>query len=190
MFGTALLVGCVFAIIDKNNNTPDKGATPMIIGLTVFVIGATFGYNCGYAINPARDLGPRLFTAMAGWGAEVFTWVFYPTSLRGRTPWIHTLNKPLACSSNASLQIAPNSRIPKVRKELSTEQNILDNDNVFFISFSAGDHWFWVPIVGCFLGAVLGALAYIGLIEMHHPEDDPSKPGVELENITIKSNHE
>lgn len=60
----------------------------------------------------------------------------------------------------------------------------------FFMSFSAGDHWFWVPIVGCFLGAVLGALAYIGLIEMHHPEDDPSKPGVELENITIKSNHE
>lgn len=179
MFGTALLVGCVFAIIDKNNNTPDKGATPVIIGLTVFVIGATFGYNCGYAINPARDLGPRLFTAMAGWGAEVFTWVFYPTSL-----------KPLACSSNASLQIVPNSRIPKVRKELSTEQNILDNDNVFFMSFSAGDHWFWVPIVGCFLGAVLGALAYIGLIEMHHPEDDPSKPGVELENITIKSNHE
>ena len=73
MFGTALLVGCVFAIIDKNNNNPDKGATPVIIGLTVFVIGATFGYNCGYAINPARDLGPRLFTAMAGWGAEVFT---------------------------------------------------------------------------------------------------------------------
>ena len=73
MFGTALLVGCVFAIIDKNNNTPDKGAVPVMIGLVVFVIGATFGFNCGYAINPARDLGPRLFTAMAGWGGGVFT---------------------------------------------------------------------------------------------------------------------
>ena len=73
MVSTALLVGCVFAIIDKNNNSPDQGVVPVIIGLVVFIIGATFGYNCGYAINPARDLGPRLFTAVAGWGFEVFT---------------------------------------------------------------------------------------------------------------------
>ncbi|TNN67014.1 Aquaporin-3 [Liparis tanakae] len=31
------------------------------------------GFNSGYAVNPARDLGPRLFTAVAGWGTEVFT---------------------------------------------------------------------------------------------------------------------
>lgn len=67
------MVGCVFAIIDKNNNTLDKGSVPVMIGLVVFVIGATFGFNCGYAINPARDLGPRLFTAVAGWGGGVFT---------------------------------------------------------------------------------------------------------------------
>lgn len=71
--GTALLVGCVFAIIDKNNNSPDQGVVPVMIGLVVFIIGATFGFNCGYAINPARDLGPRLFTAVAGWGFGVFT---------------------------------------------------------------------------------------------------------------------
>lgn len=73
MVGTALLVGCVFAIIDKNNNSPDQGVVPVMIGLVVFIIGATFGFNCGYAINPARDLGPRLFTAVAGWGFGVFT---------------------------------------------------------------------------------------------------------------------
>ncbi|XP_074618868.1 aquaporin-3-like isoform X3 [Acropora palmata] len=71
--GTALLVGCIFAITDKKNNSPNKGVAPVMIGLVVFVIGATFGFNCGYAINPARDLGPRIFTAMAGWGGEVFT---------------------------------------------------------------------------------------------------------------------
>lgn len=73
VFATALLVGCIFAIVDKNNNAPDQGVAPVVIGLVVFVIGATFGFNCGYAINPARDLGPRLFTAVAGWGTEVFT---------------------------------------------------------------------------------------------------------------------
>ena len=39
-----------------------KQCIPLFIGLTVLAIGISFGYNCGYAINPARDLGPRLFT--------------------------------------------------------------------------------------------------------------------------------
>lgn len=44
-----------------------------MIGLLVVAIGATYGYNCGYAINPARDFSPRLFTYCAGWGTKVFT---------------------------------------------------------------------------------------------------------------------
>ena len=39
-----------------------KQCVPLFIGMTVLAIGISFGYNCGYAINPARDLAPRLFT--------------------------------------------------------------------------------------------------------------------------------
>ena len=39
-----------------------KQCIPLFIGLTVLAIGISFGYNCGYAVNPARDLAPRLFT--------------------------------------------------------------------------------------------------------------------------------
>ena len=39
---------------------------PMFLGLAVFVYGITFSYNTGYAINPARDLGPRLFIYIIG----------------------------------------------------------------------------------------------------------------------------
>jgi len=70
--GTALLLLCIFALTDSRNMAPEAKLGPLLIGAVVFLIGMTFGYNAGYAINPARDLGPRLFTAMAGWGSEVF----------------------------------------------------------------------------------------------------------------------
>jgi len=70
--GTALLVLIIFALTDDRNNAPDPRLTPVLVGAAVLLIGMTFGYNSGYAINPARDLGPRLFTALAGWGPDVF----------------------------------------------------------------------------------------------------------------------
>jgi glycerol uptake facilitator-like aquaporin len=70
--GTALLLLCIFALTDAQNRSPAANLAPLLIGSVVLVIGMTFGYNSGYAINPARDLGPRLFTFLAGWGAEVF----------------------------------------------------------------------------------------------------------------------
>lgn len=95
--GTALLVLLVFALIDDKNLAPQANFLPVMVGLVVVVIGQCFGFNAGYAINPARDLGPRIFTAIAGWGTDVFR---------------------------------------------------------------AGNHWWWVPIVGPLVGGVLGGFIY------------------------------
>lgn len=71
--GTAMLMLVIFAITDRRNAPPAAGLAPLIVGLLVAVIGMSLGFNSGYAINPARDLGPRLFTFVAGWGRDVFT---------------------------------------------------------------------------------------------------------------------
>lgn len=69
---TAALVLGVLAILDKKNIGAPKGMEPLLIGFTILAIAVAMGLNCGFPINPARDLGPRLFTAVAGWGMEVF----------------------------------------------------------------------------------------------------------------------
>ena len=71
--GTALLVAAILAITDQRNNAAPGWLTPVLVGGIVTAIGVSFGFNAGYAINPARDLGPRLFTAVAGWGGGVFS---------------------------------------------------------------------------------------------------------------------
>lgn len=71
--GTALLMAGVLAVTDQRNNAAPGWLTPVIVGGLVVAIGVAFGFNAGYAINPARDFGPRLFTAIAGWGPAVFT---------------------------------------------------------------------------------------------------------------------
>lgn len=70
--GTALLMAVIFALTDQRNTPPAGSFAPIVVGLLVMAIGAAFGFNSGYAINPARDFGPRLFTAVAGWGGDVF----------------------------------------------------------------------------------------------------------------------
>nr|BAF63030.1 aquaporin [Dryophytes japonicus] len=71
--GTAALVVCVLAIVDPYNNPIPRGLEAFTVGFVVLVIGLSMGFNSGYAVNPARDFGPRLFTALAGWGTEVFS---------------------------------------------------------------------------------------------------------------------
>lgn len=72
VIGTAILVGLIVALIDRRNVPPSSNLHPFVIGMIVTVIGLTFGTNAAYAINPARDLGPRLWTFLAGWGELAF----------------------------------------------------------------------------------------------------------------------
>jgi glycerol uptake facilitator protein len=64
--GTALLLLLVLAITDDRNQPAPPGLIPVLVGLVVVVIGISFGGMHGFAINPARDFGPRLFTVLAG----------------------------------------------------------------------------------------------------------------------------
>ena len=73
LVGTALLVIVIFAVGDSRNMALSAMFGPIVVGAAVLLIGMTYGLNAGYAINPARDLGPRLFTYAAGWGEQVFT---------------------------------------------------------------------------------------------------------------------
>lgn len=66
--GTAFLLMLIAAVVDMRNKAVVANLGPLIIGFSVAAIGISFGANAGYAINPARDLGPRLVAWMAGWG--------------------------------------------------------------------------------------------------------------------------
>jgi glycerol uptake facilitator protein len=70
--GTAILVFVVFALITAANNPPLANMTPVVIGLLVVGIGMAWGANAGYAINPARDFGPRLASWITGYETAMF----------------------------------------------------------------------------------------------------------------------
>ncbi|XP_006181763.1 aquaporin-9 isoform X1 [Camelus dromedarius] len=104
---TMFLIIVVFAIFDSRNLGVPRGLEPIAVGLLIAVLTSSLGMNSGNAMNPARDLGPRLFTALAGWGFEVFT---------------------------------------------------------------AGNNFWWIPVVGPFVGAAIGGLIYVVFIEIHQPD--------------------
>jgi len=65
---TAVLAYVIFALGDEDNKTVPSGAAPALVGATVTTLVGIFGPVTGCGMNPARDLGPRLVTAAAGWG--------------------------------------------------------------------------------------------------------------------------
>jgi glycerol uptake facilitator protein len=70
---TAFLLLGIFAITEQYNEmAPGANSGALMIGFLVATIGASMGYLDAWAINPARDLGPRLFAYFAGWDAAAF----------------------------------------------------------------------------------------------------------------------
>ena len=125
--GTAFLLGFILAVIDEYNQPVRANLAPLIIGFVVVAIGISFGANAGYAINPARDLGPRLFAWAAGWG-----------------------------------KIA----IPG------------DYGNV--------NSYLWIPIIGPFVGGVIGAFIYdITIRDSLFARGEGPAPGVEEHGRTV-----
>jgi glycerol uptake facilitator protein len=70
--GTAFLLMLIAAVLDLRNQAVKANLAPLVVGFVVAAIGMSYGANAGYAINPARDFGPRLFTYAAGWNSLAF----------------------------------------------------------------------------------------------------------------------
>ncbi|HEX8927576.1 MAG TPA: MIP family channel protein [Actinomycetota bacterium] len=126
--GTAFLLMFIVALTDERNQPPRMNLAPLLIGFVVAAIGMSFGANAGYAINPARDFGPRFFAWLAGWG-----------------------------------QVA----IPGVH------------------------NYFWVPIVGPFVGGVIGVIVYdLFIRDVLRDRGAPMAVEEEAEGRTVKEEAE
>ncbi|TDW77001.1 MIP/aquaporin family protein [Kribbella pratensis] len=82
IIGTAILMFLILAVTDLRNTAPAANLAPFIVGLIVVAIGMAWGTNAGYAINPARDFGPRLASFLTGYGTafkdqfgDIYFWV-------------------------------------------------------------------------------------------------------------------
>jgi glycerol uptake facilitator protein len=82
VIGTAILLFCVLAVTDLRNSAPAANLAPVVVGLIVVAIGMAWGTDAGYAINPARDFGPRLAEFFTGFGhafrdqyGDLYFWV-------------------------------------------------------------------------------------------------------------------
>lgn len=73
--GTFILIFLIFAIFNPNNGSFPSGLGTYIVGILIWAIGLSLGGPTGYAINPARDLGPRIAHALL------------PISGKGESDW-------------------------------------------------------------------------------------------------------
>ncbi|CAL8068315.1 unnamed protein product [Calicophoron daubneyi] len=73
VLGTALLAAGVLVMIDPKAWQMPKHLVPLYVGLLIYAIVGCFAINCGGALNPARDLCPRLVILICGWGFNAFS---------------------------------------------------------------------------------------------------------------------
>jgi len=129
VIGTAILLFLILAVTDLRNSSPLANLAPVVVGLIVVAIGMAWGTDAGYAINPARDFGPRLASFFTGYGSA----------------W---------------------------------------RDQY-------GNLYFWVPIVGPLVGAVIGAGLYKVLIGRFLPgESEPAAVDAPIEGIEGAPEHQ
>ena len=69
--GTFILVLVIFAVTDQRNTPPTSGLVPLAIFFAILGIAGAFGMQTGFALNPARDLGPRIMTSWSATGTLV-----------------------------------------------------------------------------------------------------------------------
>ncbi|MGF1713470.1 MIP/aquaporin family protein [Photobacterium chitinilyticum] len=70
---TAVLMFAILALTDDKNGAPRGPMAPLMIGILIAVIGGSLGPLTGFAMNPARDFGPKFFAFLAGWGDVALT---------------------------------------------------------------------------------------------------------------------
>jgi glycerol uptake facilitator protein len=130
--GTAFLVMFVFALVDRLNLPPGVNLAPLLIGLAVAAIGMSFGANAGYAINPARDFGPRFFAWLAGWGRValpgIHNYVWVPIvgplvgGVIGAVVYDLFIHQVLRAREAPAVDVEPAGRVaPRERAETTTD---------------------------------------------------------------------
>jgi len=84
ILGTFVLVAGVYAIVDNVRNVgPGSNLWPFMIGILVLSIGLSLGGPTGYAINPARDFGPRLYAALFAGSPDAFSGGYFLVPIIG-----------------------------------------------------------------------------------------------------------
>lgn len=128
-FCTGILAFVIFSLTDKQNSTISGGTgqvtVPILIGLTVSLLISICGPLTQVGMNPARDFGPRIFAACAGWGKMAI-----PGPRNGF--WIYILGPILGAVVGAGLNdwIFSNAvRLSRKFKESSgTVTNVAEKD--------------------------------------------------------------
>lgn len=84
ILGTFVLVLGIYAIVDNIRNVgPGANLWPFMVGMLVLAIGLSLGGPTGYAINPARDLGPRLYAALIPGSTGAFDGAYFLVPIIG-----------------------------------------------------------------------------------------------------------